>query len=430
MTAAATGVQLVRDGGACDSNGVCWSTCCSLRQNVCISNESSSFVADNATVACLVDPPTATNPSYAPDVSQNETFYISVGVGAAVSIAVLVVFLWRATRAAATDKHVDMSSTDVATIHGSDRPPVRLQRHGATALTFSDADKQILDPYRLDSSKLELKVLLATGGYGTVWRGQYDGAVVAVKVLFDGRKSAAGVSKFIAEVALLATLVNPYVVSFVGASWTTVESLALVVEYMDLGDLYDYLRTHSAVEFSWTAKRRCAADIVRGLVYLHDRNIIHRDVKSRNVLLDTVKPSKLSDFGVSREISSKTMSQEVGTYLWTAPEILRGDRYTVSADIYSLGVLLGELDSHQPPFYNVTIEDGGPMLGVSIMMRVMQNQLHVDVSPQCPPRIASLIDLCTGHGPAQRPTAAQVLGALEAWVVDTVRGNDLDLCRT
>ncbi|RHY26069.1 hypothetical protein DYB32_007890 [Aphanomyces invadans] len=293
------------------------------------------------------------------------------------------------------------------------------EQHGATALTFSDADKQILDPYRLDSSKLELNVLLV---HPRIAR---PGLTSSTRP-----RSAAGVSKFIAEVALLATLVNPYVVSFVGASWTTVESLALVVEYMDLGDLYDYLRTHSAVEFSWTAKRRCAADIVRGLVYLHDRNIIHRDVKSRNVLLDTVKPSKLSDFGVSREISSKTMSQEVGTYLWTAPEILRGDRYTVSADIYSLGVLLGELDSHQPPFYNVTIEDGGPMLGVSIMMRVMQNQLHVDVSPQCPPRIASLIDLCTGHGPAQRPTAAQVLGALEAWVVDTVRGNDLDLCHT
>ncbi|RHZ41635.1 hypothetical protein DYB31_015106, partial [Aphanomyces astaci] len=133
----------------------------------------------------------------------------------------------------------------------------------------------------------------------------------------------------------MAKLGSPYIVSFIGATWTTLETLALVVEYMNLGDLSDFLRQHTPGEFAWPAKRQCAMDVLQGLIYLHDKKIIHRDIKSRNVLLDTAKPSKLSDFGVSREVSSKTMSQEVGTYLWTAPEILRGDRYTVAADVYS-----------------------------------------------------------------------------------------------
>ncbi|RLO05367.1 hypothetical protein DYB28_002314 [Aphanomyces astaci] len=223
----------------------------------------------------------------------------------------------------------------------------------------------------------------------------------------------------------MAKLGSPYIVSFIGATWTTLETLALVVEYMNLGDLSDFLRQHTPGEFAWPAKRQCAMDVLQGLIYLHDKKIIHRDIKSRNVLLDTAKPSKLSDFGVSREVSSKTMSQEVGTYLWTAPEILRGDRYTVAADVYSFGVLLGEFDSHQPPYHGVTTTDGGPMLGVSIMMKVMQNQLQVQVSASCPRRIASLVQMCTQNDAKTRPTASEVLQSLLVWAVEEDVGNSI-----
>ncbi|ETV67933.1 TKL protein kinase, variant [Aphanomyces astaci] len=410
--------QPLVEGEPCDTNGACKSRCCSGLHNVCLANSTLGANATSSPESCLVDsttlPPTTTKTFHtlAQDLPRNATFYIGVGVGVVVGIAILVLFVWR------TSRPDPIENDRPRTRHA--KPPV-----AAAALVLSDADKACLEAFRLDGSKLELDLHLATGGYGTVWRGTYNGDVVAVKMLFEDRKSAAGVSKFIAEVGLMAKLGSPYIVSFIGATWTTLEALALVVEYMNLGDLSDFLRQHTPGEFAWPAKRQCAMDVLQGLIYLHDQKIIHRDIKSRNVLLDTAKPSKLSDFGVSREVSSKTMSQEVGTYLWTAPEILRGDRYTVAADVYSFGVLLGEFDSHQPPYHGVTTTDGGPMLGVSIMMKVMQNQLQVQVSASCPRRIASLVKMCTQNDAKTRPTASEVLQSLLVWAVDEDVGNSI-----
>ncbi|KAF0717407.1 Aste57867_2308 [Aphanomyces stellatus] len=404
------------EGAACASNTACRSQCCSLASSLCVVVD---LTATNWTRLCLSSNKTPTPGASITGTSlpSNATFYVGVVLGAFFVVASVVCLIRKASEdgpacgSQNASEHVD----DGSLLQG-----YRLRQPAAIQLTPDD--QKALEKHRLDYTKLQLVELLANGGYGTVWRGTYDDQVVAVKMLFEDRRTnAIGVQKFVGEVRLMAKLTHLNVVSFVGASWTSVESMALVVEFMDRGDLKDYLRKYSRHDFLWPAKVQCAMDVVHGLVYLHSQRIIHRDLKSRNVLLDSTKPAKLSDFGVSREIQSKTMSQEVGTYLWTAPEILRGDRIIASdhhvplANVaLKLGVLLGELDSHQPPYHGLTMEDGGPMMGVSIMMKVMQNHVQVEVSPHCPPRIADIVYSCTQYDAARRPSIAQVLDQLRA----------------
>ncbi|CAK4170890.1 unnamed protein product [Aphanomyces euteiches] len=208
-------------------------------------------------------------------------------------------------------------------------------------------------------------------------------------------------------------LKNPYIVSFLGCAWAKLPDIELIVEYMNEGDLKAYLNETTPSTFSWPQKIQCAIDILHGLMYLHSNKIIHRDLKSRNILLDSAKPTKLTDFGVSREVHSKTMTQEVGTYRWAAPEILNGGRFRVSADIYSFGMLLIEFDTHEVPYHDLRNADGEPLLEVAIMMKVLQGDITPQVTPRCPPFIEQLIRECTRFNPDQRPTAGQVLQKLQ-----------------
>ncbi|OQR91825.1 protein kinase [Achlya hypogyna] len=209
-----------------------------------------------------------------------------------------------------------------------------------------------LRPFRLDVAKLDSvgEYPLASGAFGDVWRGQYGSCDVAIKRIKQNETS--DIVKFIDEKLLLASLHCEAIVTFMGVVWYRPTDLACVVEYMDLGDLRTILATKSPAEFTWDTKERSVARIVQGLLYLHTFHppIIHRDLKSRNVLLDTTKGTKLADFGQSRAIDASTLTSDVGTYQWMAPEVIEGKRYSVAADVYSFGVVLSEFSTHRVPY--------------------------------------------------------------------------------
>jgi len=186
--------------------------------------------------------------------------------------------------------------------------------------------------------------------------------------------------------------------------------MMLVTEYMSNGDLRNYLRETNSSSFSWKQKITCALNVSEGLTCIHSLvpKIIHRDLKSANVLLDDKLHAKITDFGVSRETTDATMTAGIGTYRWMAPEVLTGEHYTESADIFSLGAIFSELDTHRIPYAGLSNPNGKPMTDTAILALVMSGTLRPTFTDSCPQAIRDLANQCLNFNPEQRPQAATV----------------------
>ncbi|CAK5201069.1 unnamed protein product, partial [Aphanomyces euteiches] len=217
----------------------------------------------------------------------------------------------------------------------------------STTMEYSGLQWRDLDLWRLPSIPLTRQI--ATGATSTIYLGKLKDQPVAIKKLTDATPDK--IQAFINEITYVTQLSSPYIVSVIGVAWTNAMDLQCVMEYMNLGDLRSYLE--NVKSFSWESKVSCALSVAEGLFYLHIQHLIHRDVKSRNILMDSVKGAKLGDFGASKEvIFGDTMTAVVGTLRWMAPEMMLFKPYTSAVDIYSFGVVLSELSTHKLPYAN------------------------------------------------------------------------------
>jgi len=159
-------------------------------------------------------------------------------------------------------------------------------------------------------------------------------------------------------------------------------------------------------------------DAAKGCVYLHDCTpvIVHRDLKSHNLLVDENWKVKVCDFGLSTivEQASRTMTA-CGTPCWTAPEVLRNQRYTEKADVYSFGVVLWECATREDPFVG--------MPPFQVIFAVGREGLRPPLPRICPPEFAKLITDCWDEKPNIRPSMKDVLSRLES--IDTTGWPDI-----
>ncbi|ETI37196.1 TKL protein kinase [Phytophthora nicotianae P1569] len=268
---------------------------------------------------------------------------------------------------------------------------------------------------RLSYDSIIFKQALSKGANGEVWLCEYQNEQVAVKRLFqDQNHHADEVEEFAQEIELSASLKHPNIVSFIGMAWNSLNNLVMVLEYFPMGDLQSYLQKNGDL-MSWSRdKIHIAVGTASALQYLHSRTppLIHRDLKSKNILLTRALEAKLIDFGVSRARQEYSMTAGVGTPYWTAPEILEGKRYTEQADIYSFGVVLSELDTCKLPYHDVVGSDGKMLKPVQILADVMAGMLRPSFSDECPRRIRRIGVACCQQDPSRRPNAAQVVTML------------------
>ncbi|RLN20392.1 hypothetical protein BBJ28_00018777 [Nothophytophthora sp. Chile5] len=286
---------------------------------------------------------------------------------------------------------------------------------------------------RIEYKQLKLGRCISKGGFGLVFAGEYKGHRVAVKKIRPDRSGdVAEIEVFLKEIILMAVLYHPRIVEFIGVAWDNLRHLSAVTEFMDNGDLRNVLHglKEQGAPLTWdTHKATIALHIAEALSYLHSLKpkVIHRDLKSKNVLLNMYLEAKLSDFGISRMryVVETHMTAGVGTSFWIAPEVLLGWDYDEAADIYSFGVVLSEIDTDDYPYWNDANPDvaHGQIQEAEILSQVAAGQLRPDFSADCPEEILDLAECCLQQNPKDRPSAAEVVAVVRG-VVDAAQDPD------
>ncbi|KAE9018062.1 hypothetical protein PR003_g14596 [Phytophthora rubi] len=282
---------------------------------------------------------------------------------------------------------------------------------------------------RVPRDKVKVQDLIARGGFGEVYRGTYNREAIAIKVLFpEVRSDLKKVNVFLAEAKLMAGLSHAHIVRFVGVSWDSLNDLCMLTELMQGGDLRSLLKSYDARGHPQgfdSDKIRIAYDVAQALMYLHSLSpvVIHRDLKSKNVLLTNDLTAKLTDFGVSRERQENTMTAGVGTLLWMAPEVMMAERYSEVADIFSFGVLLSELDLQTLPYSHARVDavTGKKMPDAVILQKVATGDVQVTFSSGCLSSVAQLAQECVSLEPSARPSAPMVVYRLQTIMKDSIR---------
>ncbi|KAJ8756112.1 hypothetical protein K2173_024659 [Erythroxylum novogranatense] len=194
--------------------------------------------------------------------------------------------------------------------------------------------------------------VLGKGGFGTVYHGFLDDTQVAVKVLSPSSRQ--GYKQFEAEVKLLLRVHHRNLTTLVGYCYEDT-NMALIYEFMANGNLEDHLSDKNKETLSWELRLQIALDAAQGLEYLHNGckpPIVHRDVKTTNILLDDKLRAKISDFGLSRsflvEDDSHVSTTVAGTPGYLDPEIHGTNWFTEKTDVYSFGVVLLKIITNQP----------------------------------------------------------------------------------
>ncbi|TMW66853.1 hypothetical protein Poli38472_011969 [Pythium oligandrum] len=268
---------------------------------------------------------------------------------------------------------------------------------------------------RIPFEKLQRGEMISRGGFGEVYEGVYRGQRVAIKQLdAENRKKMACLEDLLLEGLMLIMLEHERIITLVGVAWDSPRELCLVLEHMAKGDLRTILSEwkREGRPTGWDKQKlEIVVHVAEGLTYLHSMSpkIVHRDLKSRNVLLNDEWNAKLSDFGVSREESThRTMTSNVGSSLWIAPEVMMGNDYNEKADIFSFGILLTELDSHQLPYHNVKTPDGRDVPDAAILHMVTMGKIQAEFSAMSRTDMVLLGRACLSLDPASRPSAPEI----------------------
>ena len=296
----------------------------------------------------------------------------------------------------------------------------------APDVSFHSLD-HLLVPYE----SIKTETLIAIGGFAEIFKGHYKGETVAVKRFLSsgpdgpggpGGAHAGAISEEFSEsfrelqheAFLMAKLNHPNIVSLKALC---VRPICMVMEFVPHGTLGGLLWGKEARLLPWATRLKYAHDIASGLAYLHSLNIMHLDFRSLNLLVLNPEPSapvciKVADFGLSTHSSGSHKGIKAFNPFWSSPEILNRNTYSLSTDIYSLGIVLWELLQQGRPFEEHRASYPGPE--IILTGAIANNNLRPSFPSGTPEPLKQLISLCWHSDPAQRPLASDVVRSLES----------------
>ncbi|XP_023517013.1 receptor-like cytoplasmic kinase 176 isoform X2 [Cucurbita pepo subsp. pepo] len=296
--------------------------------------------------------------------------------------------------------------------------------------------------------------VVGEGGFGSVFKGWIDehsltptkagtGLVIAVKRL--NREGLQGHKEWLAEINYLGQLSHPNLVKLIGYCFEDDHRL-LIYEFMQKGSAENHLfrRSSHFRPLSWNVRMKIALDAARGLAFLHnnDMNVIYRDFKTSNILLDANYDAKLSDFGLARDgpvgDRSHVSTVVMGTHGYAAPEYLATGHLTARSDVYSFGVVLLEMlsgrraiDKNRPTGEHNLVDWAKPYLVNKHKIRcIMDNRLEGRYTLGQAQKAANLAVFCLATEPKRRPSMNEVVTTLEqlqkpSEILRSERGNSL-----
>ncbi|KAJ3684036.1 hypothetical protein LUZ61_013200 [Rhynchospora tenuis] len=266
---------------------------------------------------------------------------------------------------------------------------------------------------------------IGKGGFGSVYYGKLnDGIEIAVKV--HNTESIQGIREFINEVTLLSRIHHKNLVKFLGYSQEEGNNM-LVYEFMHEGTLTEHIRGPPEKKISsWVKRMEIAEDAAKGIEYLHtgcSPVIIHRDLKSSNILLDMNMRAKVSDFGLSKLMAEgfHVSSMIKGTFGYLDPEYYATQEFTVKTDIYSFGIILLELMSGYSPLSKEHFGDDFQHIAEWAREHIESGNIHAIIDKSLEPtfeiqsvwKIAEVALMCVKPRGMERPSISEVLKEIQ-----------------
>lgn len=317
--------------------------------------------------------------------------------------------------------------------------------HATTMSAAAPLPQGFSSQWEIDRADLELGEGLGTGSTSEVYRGSWHGTDVAAKVLLhqNMQQDARWASRFRRELDVLLELRHPNLVLFMGAT-TLSRPLTMVSELCEGGTLFQLLHNQPSLRLSWAQRLKAVVDTAKGMNFLHRRRVVHRDLKSLNLLLASKVSSsedlpwvKISDFGLSRhlpahaqvaadasgggvvgsrcsfpaEFCASMMTGGLGTCLWMAPEVLSGSIcYNEKVDVYSYGIVLFEILCRRVPFDGSGLQEP---IAVAVAVSAGRRPDTRCVPADCPLELRKAMECCWVQEPERRPPFDQILEKLK-----------------
>ncbi|KAI6699313.1 hypothetical protein NL676_013637 [Syzygium grande] len=309
---------------------------------------------------------------------------------------------------------------------GSHSKLTELTTHGSAVPNFHLGLKIPLAEIHFATNNFDGKLLIGKGGFGNVYRGTLrDRTKVAVKQGKPG--SGQGFSEFQTEITVLSQIRHRHLVSLIGYCAEQSEMI-LVYEFMEKGSLRDHLYNSDFPTLPWKQRLEICIGAARGLDYLHRGaagGIIHRDIKSTNILLDENYVAKVADFGLSKsgpvDQSQTHVSTAVkGTFGYLDPEYFKTQKLTKKSDVYSFGVVLLEVLCARPaidpslPRDQANLADWAiTCIQNGIMEQIVDPLLAGQINPNSLRKYGQVAEKCLQEEDEKRPGMGDVLWDLE-----------------